>query len=583
MFSENRSHCRFRGFLPLTLTLLILSQPDCSTGSGVTNAVAWVSDSEVRLTPGSFTRDPKSDTIRLEGLRNETVSAQLAVRVDSAGHWVSARAKDLAGPKSTAISGSNVRIRFPGYILVDETSGFVSDPLLERPAVELQANTTQGVWLTLKIAENQPAGDYQGQVTLLLDDAVWKDFQLELRVLDETLPEPSNYTFFLNILQDAESIARWYQTPRWSDQHFALIESFAENMARHGQQSITTTIVSNPWRDNGIDFNRLPSMVEWHYQGEWKLDDGKSFDFDYSVFDRYVEIHMKYGISREITCMSPIIGPGHSPDSEITYLDTAGQRERTKTIQVNTPWYEEAWSAFASDFEKHLRERGWLSRTYLLLDEKPAEVIEGVSRVFNQAAPSLQLNISGSSGPVGKQNRLESPQWVLIFDELFDETVFPEGTSEERRSRGQITLFYTACGENHPNTFLYSPLRESRMLPWIAAEHDVDGYIRWAWNLWPTDVWIQPKFIYPSGDMFFVYPGEEGPLDSTRWEMLYQGIQDIEALRLLLGKAEGSPKEKDIRKEIKALMSEATKVHGCRGTSLIREQRKRINQLISEL
>jgi len=121
------------------------------------------------------------------------------------------------------------------------------------------------------------------------------------------------------------------------------------------------------------------------------------------------------------------------------------------------------------------------------------------------------------------------------------------------------------------------------MLPWVAIEHDVDGYIRWAWNLWPTDVWNQPKFIYPSGDMFFVYPGEEGPLDSTRWEMLHQGIQDVEAIRLLLEKAKGTEMENEIGKEVEALITKATRVHGCRGVSLIREQRKRINQLLSEL
>jgi hypothetical protein len=569
--------------LVLGSLLFFVGLQSCGPNVGTEEAFAWVSDPEVRLMPGSFTRDLESSIIQLEGLRNETVSAQLGARADAEGQELSVRVKDLQGPEGTKIAGSEVWVRFPGQILVDEVVGYVSDPLLEQEGFELQANTTQGIWLTLHIPKVQPAGLYTGSVAVLLNNSSLKDFQLEVQVLEETLPDPEDYNFFLNILQDAESIARWYQVPRWSDEHFRLIELFAKNLSRHGQQSITTTIVANAWRDNGIEFNRLPSMVEWRYPGEWSLEDGKSFEFDYSVFDRYVEIHLDLGIKREITCMSPIIGPGSSPDSEITYLDTVAQEERTVTIQVNTPWYEDAWSAFAKDFETHLQEKGWLSRTYLLLDEKPAEVIEGVRRVFDEAAPSLQLNISGSSGPLGTRNRLESPQWVLIYDELFDEEVFPAGTAEERRGRGQITLFYTACGERHPNTFLYSPLRESRMLPWIAAEHDVDGYIRWAWNLWPTDVWNQPKFQWPSGDMFFVYPGEEGPLDSTRWEMMQQGIQDVEAIRLLLTKAEGTAKESEIKQEVRNLMRRATRIHGCRGTSLIRDQRKRINQLIMEL
>jgi hypothetical protein len=83
--------------------------------------------------------------------------------------------------------------------------------------------------------------------------------------------------------------------------------------------------------------------------------------------------------------------------------------------------------------------------------------------------------------------------------------------------------------------------------------------------------------------MFFVYPGDDGPVDSTRWEMLFQGIQDIEALRLLLGRAKGTAREDEIKKEVTALMGRATRIHGCSGTSLIRAQRSRINELLVEL
>lgn len=38
--------------------------------------------------------------------------------------------------------------------------------------------------------------------------------------------------------------------------------------------------------------------------------------------------------------------------------------------------------------------------------------------------------------------------------------------------------------------------------------------------------------------MFFVYPGKNGPLDSMRWELLRQGIQDYEALNLAWEMAE---------------------------------------------
>jgi hypothetical protein len=38
---------------------------------------------------------------------------------------------------------------------------------------------------------------------------------------------------------------------------------------------------------------------------------------------------------------------------------------------------------------------------------------------------------------------------------------------------------------------------------------------------------------FPSGDAFAVYPGAEGPVDSLRWEVFREALQDLRALELL--------------------------------------------------
>jgi len=68
------------------------------------------------------------------------------------------------------------------------------------------------------------------------------------------------------------------------------------------------------------------------------------------------------------------------------------------------------------------------------------------------------------------------------------------------------------------------------MLPWLVWKHGFDGYIRWAWNFWRDDYWVQPRHKWNSGDMFLIYPGEEGPMDSIRSMMLRKGAQDYEIL-----------------------------------------------------
>ena len=45
----------------------------------------------------------------------------------------------------------------------------------------------------------------------------------------------------------------------------------------------------------------------------------------------------------------------------------------------------------------------------------------------------------------------------------------------------------------------------------------------------------RPDYNYPgwpAGDTFLVYPGEDGPVSSIRWEMLKEGVEDFEVLRM---------------------------------------------------
>ncbi len=100
----------------------------------------------------------------------------------------------------------------------------------------------------------------------------------------------------------------------------------------------------------------------------------------------------------------------------------------------------------------------------------------------------------------------------------------------DRRARGLTTTCYTYCVGEHPNCVTFSPAVEARMLPWLAAAHGLDGYLRWAFNDWPPDVWCTPAHLFPQGDEYLVYPGPAGPMSSIRWELLRQGIEDVELL-----------------------------------------------------
>ena len=485
---------------------------------------AWVAGSGKRLTPASFSRDLKTQ-VRLEAFRNEIVSTQMAIRSSEALEGFSAECAAADAGTGNPLPCSWTEIRYPGYVLVDEIGQYVSDPLLVESPGRVEANTTEGVWLTVHVPKDAAPGTYTGRV-IVHAGRHEAAFAIHLRVLDFTLPDLTEGAFYLNIWQAPEAVARFAKVPLWSDAHWKLLEAYARDLAAHGQGSITATVLHDPWRS--VSGNAFPSMVQWSYPGVWEPEKEAKFKFDYAIFDRYVELLLSAGIKRSIHCYSMVNGPGDTPDCDIGYLDTESGQMRIRHTTVGDASYRKAWGDFLPAFVQHLKSKGWLDRTYMGFDEKPQAVMNSVGEVLRTYAPELKVTLAGGNA---SQQSAEVGDLTIYYDDLEK----PEAVRQlvaKRRGVGPTT-FYTACAPYSPNVFLYSPHWEARMLPWISWQHGLAGYLRWAYCTWPDSLWTQPRFTWHSGDMYFVYPGANGPIASTRWELLREGIQDYEALRIL--------------------------------------------------
>jgi hypothetical protein len=568
---------RIRSFLVFLFVPLVAAAQGSPEGSQFS---AWVPGAEIRITPASFSRELKTSAVA-EAFRNEVVSLQLAVRASNALEPFAATCLPAESTANASLPCTWVEIRYPGYVLVDEIGQYVSDPLFEKSPQKLEANTTQAVWLTIHVPKDVQPGTYAGKVQVRAGNRE-VNFTLNLRVLDFTLPDMPEGSFYLNIWQDPAAVARWAKVPVWSEQHWKLLEAYARDLAAHGQKSITTGILHDPWRSQ--TGNVFPSMVEWRFPGQWQPGQEGKFTFEYSVFDRYVELMMKAGVKKTIHCFSMVDGPGDSPDCDIGYVDTATGQLRIRHTVVGDEGYRRAWGKFLPDFVRHLKSKGWLDRTYIGFDEKPQNIMAGILSTLKANAPELKIALAGGSS---SQESVEAGDVTIHWDDL----ARPETVRQllaKRRGVGPTT-FYTACAPYSPNVFLYSPLWEARMLPWISWRFGLAGYLRWAYHCWPDTLWQQPRFRWHSGDMYFVYPGEHGPVSSTRWELLRQGIQDYEALHMLrsqLGELKKQPaRARDaarIEKAMKEVVGYAINRDDCEVIPDITAARKTINRLLAE-
>lgn len=544
---------------------------------------AWVADPHQHVFYSSFGRDLKQREIKLEGVGNEYVIFEIAVKSADPVRSLTTEVSDLKGP-TQMIPKERVLVRYPGFIPVDENGQYTPDPLFVRSSFDLAANQAQPIWIDIRIPEDAEAGTYAGRVSIRKGSRSVAEFNVQLDVLDFSIPPVTKDHFYFNILFDPGSVARMHKVGLWSEQHWKLLGKYVRNWAEHSQDSIVVFFLEDPWEmDTGFP---VSSVVDWNLPGAWESLKDPKFEFDYSHFDRFVKMCQAAGINKNLQAWSPVNMPHHDY-AIVHYRDTLTNKMQKLKVTAGTPDYERVWSQFAKSFQDHLKQKNLLAMTTVGLDEISTGNLDKIVPVFRKVAPELKLMVSGGDEK-GKYQEF-SPEMAFHFGYVKSEVPMPDTAG--RRKQGKRTLMYTANSPLRPNTFMFSKPLESRMIPWLVWKYDFDGYIRWAWNFWMDEFWRQPRYKWRSGDMHFVYPGEDGPLDSIRSEMLRKGAQDYEVmywirekLKQMKDQAVAKQFEQRIKDAIEEATQEADPVRPHRPLpSDMTEARRQLNKIIVDL
>jgi len=278
-------------------------------------------------------------TFTLTGARNEQLSAQLAAASTRPITGLRAEVSALTGPDGATIPANAAQVRFVGYVPVEKSprrghyiqavdgrglSGtrnpdVVDDPLFEREHVDVLQLRAQPLWFTFQVPEDASLGRYTGSVTLRAEAFDPVRFNLTLEVLDYALPDPADYDFYLNLWMNPRPVAALYDVEPWSAAHWRLLEKYMQDLASRGQKVITTTIVEEPWQ------------IDWTGEGAWRpqtwggyesmvkwSNDGRAWRFDYSRFDRFVEMARAQGVGPWIGAYSLLAFRGKQ---RLTYRD----------------------------------------------------------------------------------------------------------------------------------------------------------------------------------------------------------------------------------------------------------------------
>src|SRR5699024_8314327 len=128
-----------------------------------------------------------------------------------------------------------------------------TDKLLEQTAKTYSGDRFVPIYLEFSTSSEIQAGTYSVEITLYRSNLTSQDEKilsktLKVKVGDYSFPEDTGHNFNLDIWQQPSNLARTYQVPLWSDEHFRLIGEMAESLATLNQKVITVIAGEIPWK-----------------------------------------------------------------------------------------------------------------------------------------------------------------------------------------------------------------------------------------------------------------------------------------------------------------------------------------------
>jgi len=235
--------------------------------------------------------------IRLSGLRNGISTGSVVVSSTDPIRGIKAVAGELKEKGGAVIPASALQISYVRESGASWTSTnaagwrVVFDPLEpEAPAEAPRVTDRSGrgpailpVWITVNVPRDARPGDYSGKITVHaegLEKPV--DVPILLHVSDWALPDPRNFTMYMSLVQSPDSVALQYNVKMWSEEHWKLLDRAFALMSQIGDKEIIIPVVRR------THFGNEQGMVHWIRKA-----DGTSMP-DFSIVERYIDTAVKH-------------------------------------------------------------------------------------------------------------------------------------------------------------------------------------------------------------------------------------------------------------------------------------------------
>jgi len=440
---------------------------------------------------------------------------------------------------ASAVSADDwpVRVRRVGWVPLphqdtetppDETDGFTHipgwapDPLFDECEVLAGPWETRAFWFTVCVPADAKPGLHEVTVKLKVDQRV-KQLTVTLNVSELVLKPregfPVTHWFY------ADALCDWYRVEPWSKAFWPLCERYLGNCAEHGLDTILTPLFTPP--TDGV--KRPTQLLRVAREGE-------QYRFDWRDVRKWVQVATRAGIRNfEWNHLFTQWGVRNA----IRIYEGQGFDERlllAPETAATSETYRGFLSQFLPKFRRFLETEGLLERSFFHVSDEPhgpehLANYKAARQVLRELAPWMKTMDALSEITYGRDKVTDMPIPSIAVTRQYWQEGIPSWT-------------YFCCGPRgrYMNRLINTPLPKIRAAGWLFYRFQRLGFLHWGYNYWyrsqtrdlidpftVTDGGAWPGWAY--GDPFVVYPGPDGPIDSLRWEVWAESLQDFALLQ----------------------------------------------------
>lgn len=403
-------------------------------------------------------------------------------------------------------------------------------------SVSNSAERPSALFVEVNVAHDAPLGDCEIliEVSSAENPQICESKTLTLHIAGAEL---AKQTLIYTRWFYADCVADVHHVPVFSEKHWSLMEKYIAAAKKTGVNMIYVPIHTEP-------LDTAPGTMRTCVQLVDIEKCGTAYKFGFEKFERFIKMCRRCGI--EYFEMAHLFTQGGAAGAPNIYVTENGGTECMFSWRTSfsSPEYTDFLKQYIKAVTRELYDLGIADKTYFHISDEPrSDDVERYEFAYNLIKPLI-----GD---------------IKTFDALSDYIFYEKGLVE-----CPVTLeeyiheflkhdipnqwVYYCCHPQHtfPNALLAMTLARVRILGILLYKFNIKGFLHWGLNyynscgsLYAINPYVTTSAdkMFPSGDPFILYPGNDTVYSSLRAESTLDAVQDMricQTLQKLIGRPE---------------------------------------------